>query len=516
MSAVVAHKVSAENETVNETSRPEELPTEAYRQAVDQADLAISITDPKANILYTNAAFSRVTGYTASDMVGQNESVLSNRTTPIWLYQEMWSHLKQRKTWSGRLLNKRKNGEVYLAELAVSPVVDQAGSITHFLGMHRDVTELHRLERLVRNQNKLIESVIDAVPVAICLLDQLGRVILDNQAYKKLVADLDLREPAHTLLDTLLPEWRLRLEEDPEQCAFPVKETRVDRPRGGSRWLSVSCQILETQSDCVDNYFSSAGIPALLLTVSDVTSLRVEQERSRAAALQVALGDVERAASIRETLAGALYKLAEPLNMMSSVVNVLQRRDPSSASILSGALATSQEYMDNLRDAIPRSAPEGETAVNLNEVLRDVLELSTRKLLAAGVTVDWSPVLTLPNVLGRPLQLRMLFKALVDNAIEAMDTKGWKRRELSIESHVLKDCVRVVVADRGPGIPEALRTRVFEPFYTNKQGKQQHLGTGLSRAYQVAVDHGALMDIYDTAGGGCSMVVEFGLDGVPR
>lgn len=509
--------VASRNLTIVEIEGQQaELPSEAYRQAVDQADLAISITDPHANILYTNAAFSRVTGYSLADMAGKNESVLSNRTTPIWLYQEMWAHLKQKKTWSGRLLNKRKNGEVYLAELAVSPVVDQDGSITHFLGMHRDVTELHRLERLVRNQKKLIESVIDAVPVAFCLIDQLGRVILDNQAYKKLVSDLDQREPALALMDSLLPEWRLRLEEDPQQCTFPVRETRIDRVRGGSRWLSVSCQVLETQSDCVDSYFSSAGIPALLLTISDVTSLRQEQERSRSAALQVALGDVERSAAIRETLSGALYKLAEPLNMMASVVSVLQRRDPATAAVLSEALATSQEYMDALRDVIPRGTPEGETAINLNEVLRDVLELSTGKLLAAGVTVDWSPVLTLPNVLGRPLQLRMLFKALVDNAIEAMDAKGWRRRELRLESAVLNDCVRVVVADTGPGIPAERHSRVFEPFYTDKSGKQQHLGTGLSRAYQVAVDHGALIDIHETAGGGCSMVVEFGLDGVPR
>ena len=55
-----------------------ELPPEAYRQAVDQADLAISITDPRANILFANEAFARVTGYRVDEIVGKNESVLSN------------------------------------------------------------------------------------------------------------------------------------------------------------------------------------------------------------------------------------------------------------------------------------------------------------------------------------------------------------------------------------------------------------------------------------------------------
>ena len=114
------------------------LPPEAYRQAVDQADLAISITDPKANILFANEAFSRVTGYGKDEIVGKNESALSNHTTPPELYKAMWTDLSAQKPWSGKLLNRRKDGELYLAELTISPVVDGNGKTTHFLGMHRD------------------------------------------------------------------------------------------------------------------------------------------------------------------------------------------------------------------------------------------------------------------------------------------------------------------------------------------------------------------------------------------
>ena len=79
------------------------LPPEVYRQAVDQADLAISITDAQANILYANQAFSRVTGYGKAEVVGHNESVLSNHTTPREVYQDMWQHLATGKAWSGML-----------------------------------------------------------------------------------------------------------------------------------------------------------------------------------------------------------------------------------------------------------------------------------------------------------------------------------------------------------------------------------------------------------------------------
>jgi len=492
-----------------------ELPPEAYRQAVDQADLAISITDARANILFANESFTRVTGYGADEIVGKNESVLSNHTTPAALYQAMWGELTAQRPWSGKVLNRRKDGALYLAELTISPVVDAKGKTTHFLGMHRDITEMHRLERVVRNQKHLIESVVDAAPIAFALLDPTGRVILDNQEYKKLVSDLHTKEPAHTLLDSLSPHWREALAEDPQRCSFASRESRIDRAGGRPRWLSVSASAIEMHGDCADSYFCADGQPGLLLVISDVSSLREEQERARAAALQAVLADEERTAAIREGLSAAIFRLEEPMNIMASAASVLQRRDPASAGVLQQALAASREHMEALRQVIPQSPQEIVVRINLNEILRDVLEVCTPRLLAAGIVVDWQPAATLPPIIGRPLQLRMLFKALVDNAIEAMNIKGWKRRELSLTSAVDRDCIVVAVADSGPGIPPEWRHKAFEPFFTAKNGSGKHIGTGLSRAQQVVADHGGIIDLEESASGGCAAIVEFRLDGDP-
>ena len=492
-----------------------ELPQEAYRQAVDQADLAISITDTRANILFANEAFARVTGYSAEEIVGKNESILSNHTTTTEIYQSMWGELSAQRPWSGKVLNRRKDGALYLAELTISPVVGAEGKTTHFVGMHRDVTDLHRLERLVRNQKKLIESVVDSAPMAFALLDQNGRVILDNHEYKKLVSDLHTKEPAHTLLDSLQPNWRGALAECAARCNFSGQEARIDRPAGRPRWLSVSASVIDMQSDCADNYFCTGGNPGLLLVIADVTSLREEQERARTANLQAVLADEERAAAIREGLSAAIFRLEEPMNVMASAAAVLQRRDQASAGILQQALAVSREHVEALRQVIPQSRQEIEVSLNLNEVLRDVLEISTPRLIAAGVVVDWQPAATLPPIVGRPLQLRMLFKALVENAIEAMNIKGWKRRELSLTSAVHRECIVITLNDSGPGIPPEWRHKAFEPFFTAKNGSGRHVGTGLSRAQQVVADHGGIIDLDASPSGGCSAIVEFRLDGAP-
>jgi nitrogen fixation negative regulator NifL len=492
-----------------------QLPAEVYRQAVDQADLAISITDAKANILFANDAFSRVTGYPREEIIGCNESMLSNHTTPDMVYQQLWSALSAQRPWSGKLLNRRKGGELYLAELSISPVVDSAGKTTHFLGMHRDITELHRLERLVRNQKQLIETVVDAAPIAFALLDPKGRVILDNQEYKKLVTDLRVSEPAHMLLDNLTPGWREALAAAPQACAFIGQEARIDRPAGRARWLSVTASVIDLQSDNADSYYSATGQTGLLLVIADITSLRDEQERARGAALQAVLAEEERSSAVREGLSAAIFRLEEPMNVMASAVSVLQRRDPAAAAVLQQALSASREHLEVLRQVIPHGPQETVVNVNLNEILRDVLEVSTPRLLAAGVVVDWQPATTLPSILGRPLQLRMLFKALVDNAIEAMNIKGWKRRELSLTSALAHDCIVISVLDSGPGIPEDWRHKAFEPFFTAKGGSGRHIGTGLSRAQQVVADHGGIIDLDESPSGGCAAIVEFRLDGDP-
>jgi nitrogen fixation negative regulator NifL len=114
------------------------------------------------------------------------------------------------------------------------------------------------------------------------------------------------------------------------------------------------------------------------------------------------LAKEERTAAIREGLSAAIFRLEEPMNVMASAISVLQRRDPASAAMLQSALAGSREHLEALRQVIPQSPQEIVVSVNMNEILRDVLEVSTPRLLAAGIMVDWQPAATLPPMIGRP------------------------------------------------------------------------------------------------------------------
>ena len=129
--------------------------------------------------------------------------MLSDRCTPARVHDQLWRQIKRGKPWTGLLVNRRKRSTVYLAELTVIPIQDLRAETACFLGIHRDVTAMHHLEQQVHHQKALIESMVDAAPAVIALLDENGRVILDNHEYKKLVGDLRVREPAAEFLRAL-------------------------------------------------------------------------------------------------------------------------------------------------------------------------------------------------------------------------------------------------------------------------------------------------------------------------
>jgi nitrogen fixation negative regulator NifL len=488
------------------------VPESAFREAVAQADIAISITDTQANILYVNPAFERVTGYVAAEAVGRNQSMLSARATPTAVYAALWEKITTGAAWSGRLVNRRKDGREYLADLLITPVLDAAGRVDSYLGIHRDVTALHRLECQVNNQKALIESVVDSAPVAIALLDGEDCVVLDNHEYKKLMGDLGMVEPASAILDAVRADLGhgLGAAHDGAQ-AFADREIRVDPPGGKpARWFSCTGTWVKSVDEGADAFFGRRDSIYLLLVAKEITQQKVQQEKARMAALQATMAEENRVGALRESLSAALYQMEGPLNVLASVVAMQERRgrhDPTAAA-LGEALTAGQQVLDTLRRAIPEPTQEAVTLTNINALLRDVLDLTTGRLLAAGVTVNWNPQAVLPAIQGHPVRLRAMFKALVDNALEALNARGWRTRELAVTTRGIGGnhggSVEAIVEDSGPGIPPDLSLRVFEPFFTTKP---HHAGTGLAMAQQIVADHGGMIEIDTRHAAGCRLRV---------
>lgn len=491
------------------------LPLPLFITAVAQAPVAISITDKKANILYINDAFTLVTGYTADEIVGENESKLSDKSTPREVYYDLWYTISRKQVWHGQLINRRKQGQRYLADLTISPMLDQDGNISHYIGMHRDVTKDHEIEQQVANQKRLIESVIDAAPVAMAVFDGARRIVLDNKRYKMLISEIGQEEPALMFLQVLQQDLG-DLWSNPElrQNGFRNHEIRLDGGnRRGTRWFACSGNWFREDDTGADNFFQPQSRDLLLLSINDITLQRQQQEKLQLQALQHLLSEEEHIRGIRETLLGAMHQIRLPLNQINAAIQIMNQRNDTRNQALQDLLNQVQrmgeETLATLQHCVPEIPESALVPINLNQLLHEVLRLCSQKLLANGVVVDWLPDLVLPTILGTENKLRMLFKQLIDNAINAMNQVGSQERLINISTSVENHWVKVSFADSGPGIPAHLQSKVFEPFFTTQAMGGVQAGMGLVVAKEIVNQHGGIITIASNCRSGCCFQISF-------
>lgn len=494
------------------------LPDALFHHAVEQSAIAIAITDEKASILFVNQAFSAITGYSAEEIVGCKQSMLSYKKTPASVYKALWGALQDGRDWTGRLLNRRKDGSPYIAELTVTPIRQprEDGDEVRYLAMHRDVTEEHRQACQLANHKQLIESVISVAPMAVALLDQAGKVVLDNPAYQRAVEDLGVSEPAHAVMEALHETLGDQFEHAVAHRRVLLNhELRFERPGREPRWYACSLAWFEEQPTAIDAYYQDTISNYLLLVMHDISASRRQQEALRLSVMRERLSEGEHNESLREALAAAIFQVQGPISLIAAAASLQRRRAGVSAAIdpLVRALAEAQEAGEHavatLQAAMPPelSAPTG--SVNLNEVVRDVLMLETATLLAAGITVDWRPAMVLPSIQGEPAALRTLFRLLLTNAVEAMNVRGLVERTLSLSTSARSGQVEAQISDSGPGIPEAIRLKVFEPFFSTKQVQKGARGVGLSLAQEVVNRHRGVIEIDTAYTAGCRLKLSF-------
>jgi len=111
----------------------------------------ILITDSSSKILRVNPAVEAMTGYSASELVGQNPRILQSDRQDRKFYKHMWSLISETGQWHGELWNRRKDGRLYAELLTITAVKNEAGEVTHYVGTSQDITERMRAEARVEH-----------------------------------------------------------------------------------------------------------------------------------------------------------------------------------------------------------------------------------------------------------------------------------------------------------------------------------------------------------------------------
>jgi len=124
-------------------------------RAIEQSTESIIITDRSGTIEYVNAAFTRISGFSAEEAIGKNPRILKSSHYDEDFYHNLWDTILAGQKWEHKIIDRRKDGEFFHARLSISPIFDDQQNITHFIGIKQDLTDFDRIEDQFHQAQKL-------------------------------------------------------------------------------------------------------------------------------------------------------------------------------------------------------------------------------------------------------------------------------------------------------------------------------------------------------------------------
>ncbi len=250
----------------------------------------------------------------------------------------------------------------------------------------------------------------------------------------------------------------------------------------------------------------AAGQRIFVGIVHDISQRQAHDRHIRE--LQQELLHVTRLTAMGQMTSALAHELNQPLTAVSNYANAARRmlegvqapqiqmvRDMLAKAV--GQIIRAGEIIRRLREFIEKREAN-QTPEDINCVVSDAMALALVGAADANVKVETRFFPDIPGVFMDKIQIEQVMVNLLRNAVEAMENSD--RRILHVSTEVLdEDFVQVAVADTGPGLPDEVRGRVFQPFVTTKNAG---LGMGLSICRSIIEAHGGRIAYASNAGGG--------------
>jgi PAS domain S-box-containing protein len=356
--------------------------------------------------------------------------------------------------------------------------------------------EIERLRREAARAREHLAKVLTSVADAILTLDMTGRIASGNAAVERALgyvpAEVTGLEATELCADERSRRRATQLREEVQRSGFAERELKLRKKDGGALVANVSALLLADDED------RAAG---MVWRVHDLTERRRgDAERKR---LQARLLHTERLSALGEMAARIAHEVRNPLVSIGAAAQVVAEELPESSPVAGevGAIAREVKRLDAivtdfLKFARPRRADLREC--DLAGVVDETVALVRAK----------APELTLGVNLERPLRARcdpdaikqVLLNVLL-NAVEASP----KTSTIDCDAQTVGRQLILSVADRGSGVAEQVRRRVFDPFFSTKT---RGTGLGLAVSKQIIDEHHGRIRLFNRRGGGTRVVIE--------
>ena len=188
-----------------------------------ETQAAIVITDLTPKIIRVNQVFQDMTGYSAEEVVGRNPNILSvpSIRKSKEFYEEMWAELLSKGKWSGEVLDRRKNGEIYPKWLTITAVKAPDGTVTHYVGSFYDITKRKEAENALRDSREKLHLLLNSIAEGAYGVDNNGDCTFVNRSFLQMMGYQNEDEVLGKNMHALIHHTRA------DGSAYPANECKI-------------------------------------------------------------------------------------------------------------------------------------------------------------------------------------------------------------------------------------------------------------------------------------------------
>jgi len=450
----------------------------------------IATLDRDGRFTRWNRGMQRLLGHDAARMIGAHHAGLGLRGSGLDL-QTVVSRALAGETVAGMEARcVSTDGRPIDVALTLSPIMGPDGAAAGVSMIVRDVTERNRMERSLRSMHRQIREaeekflgMIERARDAIFFVEPGSGTIVQANARAEAMTGRGRAElTGGSVLDLHPAEERDRarahLERTPGAIAEPAIELRLDCSADTPLDVEVSASMM--------SYGGRQLVQWLCRDISD--RRRAEKEKD---ALHTQLVQSEKLSAIGQLISGVAHELNNPLTGVIGYSQLLASQD-CDEKIRRGLDKVYAEakrchrVVQNLLTFARRHAPE-KTWIGVNDIIESVIDLRAYQLRVDNIEIRRNLSKDIPLTMGDFHQLQQVFMNIIINAHQAFKISQ-KGSAITLTTGVVDGCIRVTIADDGPGIPEKNIQRVFDPFFTTKE-PGQGTGLGLSLCYGIVEEH---------------------------